>query len=126
MLEKGSTATSFDYRPYGTELSLCQRYYQQIGKDSSNAFIIGGYGLTANAGYACYTNPVTMRATPTLGVIGGTWTSVNSCAQPTIASYGADSVTIFAVTNSGITNANQSAVLTKSDGTTYIEIGAEL
>jgi hypothetical protein len=25
-LEKGSTATSFDYRPYGTELSLCQRY----------------------------------------------------------------------------------------------------
>lgn len=27
-LEKGSTATSFDYRPYGTELALCQRYYQ--------------------------------------------------------------------------------------------------
>jgi hypothetical protein len=28
-LEKGSTATSFDYRPYGTELALCQRYYSQ-------------------------------------------------------------------------------------------------
>jgi hypothetical protein len=27
-LEKGSTATTFDYRPYGTELALCQRYYQ--------------------------------------------------------------------------------------------------
>ena len=27
-LEKGSTATSFDYRPYGTELALCQRYYE--------------------------------------------------------------------------------------------------
>jgi len=26
-LEKGSTATSFDYRPYGTEFALCQRYY---------------------------------------------------------------------------------------------------
>ena len=26
-LEKGSTATSFDYRPYGTELLLCQRYF---------------------------------------------------------------------------------------------------
>jgi hypothetical protein len=26
-LEKGSTATSFDYRPYGTELALCRRYY---------------------------------------------------------------------------------------------------
>lgn len=29
-LEKGSTATSFEYRPYGLELSLCQRYYQRI------------------------------------------------------------------------------------------------
>jgi hypothetical protein len=28
-LEKGSTATSFDYRPYGTELQLCQRYYER-------------------------------------------------------------------------------------------------
>jgi len=27
-LEKGSTATSFDERAYGTELSLCQRYYE--------------------------------------------------------------------------------------------------
>jgi hypothetical protein len=30
-LEVGSTATSFDYRPYGTELALCQRYYQELG-----------------------------------------------------------------------------------------------
>ena len=27
-LEKGSTATSFDYRPYGTELQLAQRYFE--------------------------------------------------------------------------------------------------
>jgi hypothetical protein len=27
-LEKGSVATAFDYRPYGTEFLLCQRYYQ--------------------------------------------------------------------------------------------------
>jgi len=29
-LEKGSTATSFDYRPYGTELALCQRYLYAV------------------------------------------------------------------------------------------------
>lgn len=28
-LEKGVTATSFDYRPYGTELQLCQRYFEK-------------------------------------------------------------------------------------------------
>jgi hypothetical protein len=32
-LEKGSTATSFDYRPYGTELALCQRYYEKSFDD---------------------------------------------------------------------------------------------
>ena len=32
-LEVGSTATSFDYRPYGTELALCQRYYYRIKQD---------------------------------------------------------------------------------------------
>jgi hypothetical protein len=30
-LEKGSTATSFDYRPYGAELALCQRYCVAFG-----------------------------------------------------------------------------------------------
>jgi hypothetical protein len=34
-LEKGSTATSFDYRPYGTELALCQRYTQVIRSNAS-------------------------------------------------------------------------------------------
>jgi len=28
-LEKGSTATSFDYRSFGTELALCQRYFEK-------------------------------------------------------------------------------------------------
>ena len=30
-LEKGSTATSFDYRPYSAELAMCQRYYEMFG-----------------------------------------------------------------------------------------------
>jgi hypothetical protein len=58
-LEKGSTATSFDYRPYGTELALCQRYYQL-----SN---VGGQGYSSGAGMniASVVNYATaMRASP--------------------------------------------------------------
>ena len=44
-LEKGSTATSFDYRPYGTELALCQRYYcksfDQATAPAQNAGLLG-------------------------------------------------------------------------------------
>ena len=47
-LEKGSTATSFDYRPYTTELQLCQRYYQKIG-DGVNAVEFVATGLAFNA-----------------------------------------------------------------------------
>jgi hypothetical protein len=56
-LEKGSTATSFDYRPYGTELALCQRYYSVVNS------LAGTYYVGAGLGNFFY--PVTMRATPT-------------------------------------------------------------
>jgi hypothetical protein len=60
-LEKGSTATSFDYRPYGTEEMLCKRYFQV--RDSS-------VGIASNASVFGGTLPfgVDMRANPTLGL----------------------------------------------------------
>jgi len=75
-LEKGSTATSFDYRPYGTELALCQRYFER----SYNIDIATGTGLATsfvgfNTPLAAATDipsgilfKVTKRANPTLVV----------------------------------------------------------
>ena len=65
-LEKGSTATSFDYRPYGTELSLCYRYFQKF-LGSSVYEALPSYaiaGTTAAEGFLAYKG--TMRSTPTL------------------------------------------------------------
>jgi hypothetical protein len=62
-LEKGSTATSFDYRPYGTELALCQRYFFKP-QDLSVSNVI--YGATyGSSGMVPINYPVTMRARPT-------------------------------------------------------------
>jgi hypothetical protein len=35
-LERGRAATSFDFRPYGTELALCQRYLPCLSSTSTN------------------------------------------------------------------------------------------
>jgi hypothetical protein len=43
-LEKGSTATSFDYRPYGTELALCQRYFEKSYDTGTAPTTITGSG----------------------------------------------------------------------------------
>jgi len=63
-LEKGSTATSFDYRPYGTELALCQRYYFKFSVSGAGI----KFGIASNAtttkAYAVTNFLVPMRAAP--------------------------------------------------------------
>ena len=71
-LEKGSTATSFDYRPYGTELALCQRYYAKTFPQTvapanglgTNYFL--GYSPNSTNPSTIWKFPVTMRSSPTL------------------------------------------------------------
>lgn len=62
-LEKGSTATSFDYRPYGTEFMLCQRYYEVGGYNGTGIWS----GNATNTAAYYYQNQyiVTKRASPT-------------------------------------------------------------
>ena len=68
-LEVGSTATSFDYRPYGTELALCQRYYQQLGSQGAGDRIPCFAGNTTNA-FSANLLITSMRSQPTLTVTG--------------------------------------------------------
>jgi hypothetical protein len=68
-LEVGSTATSFDYRPYGTELNLCLRYYYKLGGSSlftvSNGSGMGvGRCTTTTGASVTIPFPVPMRARP--------------------------------------------------------------
>jgi len=65
-LEKGSTATSFDYRPYGTELALCQRYYYKTKADAANRMLSTSGQCFGTTGWIATTHfPVTMRTRPT-------------------------------------------------------------
>jgi hypothetical protein len=65
-LEKGSTATSFDYRPYGTELALCQRYcYAQNKLVTNNYYAFGtAFATGATTGQLGTPFPVSLRSNP--------------------------------------------------------------
>ena len=67
-LEKGSTATSFDYRPYGTEFQLCQRYYVKGMSTGATSGTL--YSTTAAALF--FKLPVPMRTAPTNSLTSGT------------------------------------------------------
>ena len=78
-LEKGSTATSFDYRPYGTELALCQRYYYRFTKSL-------GLSYTNSTPLDRVQYPVTMRSTPTLDASNNSY-AVGGGSAGTVAVY---------------------------------------
>jgi len=81
-LEKGTQATSFEYRQYTTELALCQRYYAKTFPQ--NVAPANGLGTNYYFGYSVNTAnpstiwkfPVTMRTSPTVTLfndrVGGT------------------------------------------------------
>ena len=122
-LEKGSTATSFDYRPYGTELALCQRYFEK----SWNVDTAIGTATTAGATlFQSSTSTQTIfnsqkpfavqkRATPTMTYYNPNSGAINSIRD---ASAGTDfsvlgnfhtgaSSTGAVATNSNVTAGNQ-------------------
>jgi hypothetical protein len=91
-LVAGSAVSSYAYRPYGTELALCQRYYQFLAKSSWEPVVAQPSG--ASTVISCFLKS-TMRATPaiTLSSIttytGGTPVVSNSGADAFQISYGA-------------------------------------
>jgi len=91
-IEQGATATPFEQRPVGVELSLCERYYCLANAQYS------GHAISTTSALIVSTFPVTMRTTPTLGTTltlgslttaaGGTQ-AVSSVSSPNPTTSGA-------------------------------------
>jgi len=82
-LEVGSTATSFDYRSIGTELQLCQRYYEFGGV--GNAVQFSGDVTSANNYFTTIYLSVPKRTAPTI-----VNTNVTASGFPATASNASD------------------------------------
>jgi hypothetical protein len=134
-LEKGSTATSFDYRPYGTELALCQRYYFKTSGTATNSpFSLGQNYSTQNAiGYFKF--PVTLRVAPSSMEQSGTaaqYQVSNSSASwiacsavPTFNTSSNETASIVYTVASGISAGNAS-LQSAANTSAYLAWSAEL
>ena len=114
-LEKGSTATSFDYRPYGTELALCQRYCPCFSQDavmSPGSYCLGFATSTTNV-KATIPFQVQTRVPPTGVTITNTsnfrLAYSNTATTPTLFTSSNNS------NNAGQLNITVPAVLTVGD-----------
>jgi hypothetical protein len=132
-VEAGSTATSFDYRPYGTELILCQRYcHVWTSGGSSYCQLAVGYTQT-NSANTVYKYPQIMRTTPTATFSEqNKWLIDMPASSVTTTSisvgYGTPEQTrILPIVASGVTSGNPCAVANNGDaGTRTIIFSAEL
>jgi hypothetical protein len=88
-LEVGSVATDFEHRSFGQELALCQRYYYE-DPDISHRMADGQVACNTTGAYTLpvgSAHPTTMRANPTLTLVGVTYSgcSFNSSNANTMA-----------------------------------------
>ena len=100
-LERGSTATSFDYRPFGTELALAQRYYFRINPRIGTGDMATGWNATTTTTRTAFYFPVTMRTAPTALEQSGTAGDYSVRYLLTFRACGAVPTFYEATTNSG-------------------------
>jgi hypothetical protein len=119
-LEVGESATEFEHRPYGTELSLCQRYYQKFGGSTPYPRILmPSYTTNAYVG-GSFPYVTSMRATPT-GAFVGTWINQNTLVGSNTISTAAEGFLLY-------TQSSSSAVISglMPDATGFITLSSEL
>jgi hypothetical protein len=129
-LEKGSTATSFDYRPFGTELALCQRYFYLIGFDETNAGLGSGF-TTGTTAFVYGALPVTMRTRPTLSYLGTlsdisfTHTSVSAAAN-SLGSSGTGARSYVLQIGSATSTTTNAGIYARVSSNTAVTFSSEL
>jgi hypothetical protein len=135
-LEEGTAASPFEYRLYGQELVLCQRYFYRW--DIQDMHAQTSWASVANDVSTRWVMPVTMRAKPTATVTGTfgdnsqDWSIYNNGAWRTISSFGVgttnrNSIRMDAGLSGGINASDAVGIYClDTDGTGGMYVSAEL
>jgi hypothetical protein len=134
-LEKGSTATSFDYRPYGTELQLCQRYLPAFNTSAANGSFAIGQATSTTVANVILPYPVQPRvpATGITSTAAGSFYLVNSSGgvagtYASTAFYSSSLISLWLTcgTSSGLVAGNATLLGTNTAPAQILATGCEL
>lgn len=128
-LEFGSQATDFEFRSYGEELILCQRFYQKHGNETSAyRYLASAFCNQTTQAQGVLTLPVTMRVAPTTSV-SGSFELIHGSTSTSITlnrkEINESSIGLEPAAGSGFT-ANSGAIIRASnDATAQLKLDAE-
>ena len=128
-LEVGATATNFDFRSYGTEFGLCNRYYIKLNDPTGNVNSLSMLmveGSTLGIG----TINTVMRTSPT-STFSGIQVSDGSSLPNVTSVIGLQSITngfgfTLVCSGGGLTSGKAARVRTGSGSASYLDFSAEL
>jgi len=131
-LEVGSVATPFQQRPYGTELALCQRYFERMAYASGSVGPSGGFAQNSTTCYLSF--PISpKRSAATVAVSGagaahvfysgGTTTAATPATPYGIADRAGQTVMF---TTAAVLTTNQTVQLYAIGGQVNVDFTAEL
>jgi len=131
-LEAGTTASPFEYRQYGTELALCQRY-TTIFNTGATTYPRFGVGQCRSVTLAdiLITFPVFMRAAPSYTTTGTIVLSNATGSLITVTAYPDNLITnmnmfLQAQVSSGLIAGNATLLMANNDTTARLTLSAEL
>ena len=107
-LEPGSVATPFEQRPIGTELALCQRYYEEVDGEFRNDGALGGTNISVGHTWFC---TVPKRIAPTVSVLSQSATNASNMSSVTVKSENAAFCVWEYTSGTSIITRNKAAVI---------------
>jgi len=132
-LEAGTTASPFEYRQYGTELQLCQRYFQKAADGTSNnaSYIAIATTESTTALFGMISFQVPMRTAPSLALTATSFranmgtVNANSTTALTLNQTSTLSTRFDQAGYTGLT-ADRSGIVRLNTDTGYVAFSAEL
>ena len=126
--EIGRNGTEFEYRSFGEELALCQRYYYDYPKGNTYNIIANGFANTSSNSLFHFQFPVPMRTAPVVATTGN-WQVIDGTSH-SVSSFSAitDATTLTGrvdATTSGLTVGRGTMLRNNNDATATFSFNAD-